>query len=78
VTDTPETERLRASVQDWLDRADTWDNWPEVEAAFMQIIKVTNDLVPDARGDWSTGFRDCARMVRGAMLRALGIEESGG
>lgn len=78
MTDTPETERLRAAVQDWLDRADTWDDWPKVEAAFLQIIKVTNDLAPGERGEWSTGFRDCARMVRGIMLHALGIEESGG
>jgi hypothetical protein len=66
-------DALRARVKDWLDRADTWDDWPKVEAAVLGVLDSTR--VADERDvtAWQRGYRAAADNARRAVVGALGI-----
>lgn len=81
---TPSVERepvalaaFRQSVSIWLEDADTWDDWPKVEAAILGVLDDTHVEDEEDVTDWQRGYRAAANNARRAIATALGIQVNG-
>jgi hypothetical protein len=71
-------DAFHARVKDWLEDADSWDEWPTIMTAILGVLDATRINDDTDANEQQRGYRAAADDVRRAIASALGIEAGDG
>jgi hypothetical protein len=71
-------DAFRVRVKDWLEDADSWDEWPTIMATILGVLDATRIDDDTDANEQQRGYRAAADDMRRAIAGALEIEVDGG